>query len=174
MRALAVVVVLTLLTGCVVSEDKVVPRLEDDTAMGKIHWLLSNHHLFSYTLDVDEESRRIIWEIRGPPPALEILSRHIAEMGEMLERGQTPRRMDPVFRLEGMVKENITTHVRWNGDKLVVEKRAKDPCSFEVIKAHARVVEGFFTKGWEEARRMHPITKEIASACGAVLNQEGI
>ncbi len=132
-----------------------------------IMWLLQNHDLFDWSRMEFPDNRTIVWEIiAATPEAAERLYEHILQMKCILDNGGTPRAMDPVFRLESMVYEYIDTNVTLVNDTMLrVVKTGANACAYEVVRLHADVVEGFFERGMDEARRTHPVPDDVLAEC---------
>ena len=155
------------------------PGMEECALSGRyppqanIMWLLQNHGLFNWTRMEYPDNRTIVWEINAATPeAAERLYEHILQMECILENGGTPRAMDPVFRLESMVYDYINTSVvPVNNTMLRVVKTGANTCAYEVVKLHAEVVEGFFERGMDEARRMHPVPEDVLAECEELVGE---
>lgn len=139
-----------------------------------IHWLLENHDRYEWQLQVYEDEWRIEWLIKADDPeAAETLYRHVLQMECILESGGMPRAMDPVFQLEAELKPYIHTEVEMLDETTVrVVKTAENECAWEAIKLHAEVVKGFFERGYEEARRMHPVPDYVMEMCHEYMEDE--
>jgi hypothetical protein len=138
-----------------------------------IMWLFENHNKFEWELTYDEENMMLEWIIRAETPeAAEALYYHVLQMECILENGGRPRAMDPVFALEAELKPYIETTVEMLDDTTVrVVKEAENQCAWEVIKLHAEVVKGFFERGIEEAREIHPVPDEVMDLCSEYLEE---
>jgi len=143
------------------------------TIRDSIQWLLDNHYLYNYSVQVYEDNRTIVWVVTSDNrTALEILYYHILQMECVLENGGVPRPQDPLFVLDAQVSPYVTTNVTWINDTAIqVVKVAMNDCAFEVIKLHAEVVMGFFELGRGEADTVHPVPDEVLQLCEPYINQ---
>ncbi len=130
-----------------------------------IMYLLSNHDVFEYDVRKYPEERRIEWEIRGPPEALEVLRNHIEQMSCILKSGGTPRAHDPLFVMEARVAPYVNTLVELQNGVLRVYKEADNECAYAIISLHADVIKGFFERGREEAMKTHPVPDDVLQLC---------
>lgn len=132
-----------------------------------IRILFNNHDSFNWSYAEYPENMTVEWTIEAPTPWLaEVLEAHVEQMECILENGGTPRAMDPVFWLEAQVKEYIDTEVDVvNGSIVKIVKKGDNMCAYETIRLHAEVVKGFFERGIEEARQIHPVPDEVWELC---------
>ena len=138
-----------------------------------IRILFQNHDRFEWSYREYPEDWRIEWVIEAEDEELaETLYYHVLQMECILERGGTPRAWDPVFKLESKLKPYIETEVELDGNVVKVVKTAENECAWEVIRLHAEVVKGFFERGWEEAREVHPIPDDVKEKCSDYLDEE--
>ena len=135
-----------------------------------INELFANHDKFIASYKVYPDNMKLIWTIRlkqGADPALlNLLKEHIEQMECILARGGNPRAHDPAFQAEAKLAKYIHTKAYIKGDALIVEKWADNPCAFDVVQAHAKIVKGFFEIGREEAMRTHEFGSPNCSSYG--------
>ncbi len=151
------------------NEEEIANECGDKPAGEYIQYLFDNRKSFNFKNMFDDKTYTIKWEITGPEEKLKILQEHIEQMGCLLSKGVTPRRWDPAFVAEQKVKKYVKTKVDIENNILKVEKKAENQCAYEVIRLHAQIVEGFFTKGRDEARQAHSV-ESIVDIC----KKEGI
>ncbi len=138
-----------------------------------IKWLLDNHNLFKYHLEVYPENLTIKWVITGPSKAeMENLVNHIHQMECIVENGGNPRPHDPLFIVDAQITNKyVHTEVKWINDTAIeVVKKADNQCAYEVIWLHAQIVKGFFMTGRGEASLTHPLPQQALEICKPYLN----
>lgn len=147
--------------------------ISEYTPQENIMWLLQNHWRFNWSYTEYPDNLTVRWVIvADTPDAAQRLYEHILQMECVLENGGTPRAMDPVFRLEAAVYEYIHTNVTLKeGSTVEVVKWGENTCSYEVIRLHAQVVQGFFERGMEEARQTHPVPEDVLSECSSLVGE---
>ncbi|NPA23933.1 MAG: hypothetical protein GXO23_06550 [Crenarchaeota archaeon] len=139
-----------------------------------IKWLFDHHSDFRFRLYEFPSNFTIIWVITAPSHSmLNVLVTHIREMECVIEHGGNPRPWDPVFRVDSYItRRYVKTEIVWlNSTAIKVIKIARNRCAYEVIKLHARIVEGFFKTGREEAQKVHQIPDYVLKVCQPYLNE---
>lgn len=118
---------------------------------GPIHELLSNHNAI----------RRKVEEIPGGvrtttttdrPELVETLRTHVRQMAERVKEGRVLRMWDPVFRGIFAHHDEITMEIKKVDGGVEVVETSANPEVVRLIRAHARKVDDFVSRGHEAAR----------------------
>ncbi len=136
-----------------------------------INFLLNVRTEFDYDYKEFPEERRIEWVINGPEDAITALAEHIKQMKCIIESGGNPRAHDPLFVLEAAISRKYinTEIIRESPTTLRVIKTGDNDCAYEVIRLHARVVQGFIERGRAEVMRIHEVPQEVMDLCSPYL-----
>lgn len=152
--AAAVVYSTDALPSATAQKGKVDPAFAADR--DTFHFLLENHKAIKRAVKVLKDGVETVTESDTPAVAKKI-QEHVPAMYERLKSGKGVRYWDPLFAeafKHGKKMEMAIT----NTDKGVkVVETSDDPAVVTIIQAHAEVLTKFVEKGFDEARKEHPL-----------------
>ena len=133
-------------------EDFVVDR-ED------FHFLLRHHHEIRRKVTQLEDGIRSVTESENKDVASRI-QKHVAAMYRRIEHKRPIRRRDPLFAELFRHGNKIKMQVEKTSKGVRVTETSSDAFAVMLIKAHAKVVSGFVSSGFEEAHKIHEVPKK--------------
>ena len=131
-------------------------RFQADRQM--FHFLLNNRKKIQRDVKMLDNGVETVTESDDPKVAA-VIQKHVASMYERLEKGQPVRMGDPLFRalFQNAGKVKMTLEKTEKG--VHVTETSDDPYVAKLIQAHAKVVSLFVKRGFDEARKPHPLPK---------------
>ena len=126
------------------------------TDRNDFQFLLRNHQKITRTVKPIPGGVETITESDDPAVAAKI-KEHTKWMKVRIDQSRPIRMRDPLFRELFRHTDKIAME-RVETDKGVhVIETSEDPYVSQLIRAHAKVVSGFVTRGFDEATKNHPV-----------------
>lgn len=120
------------------------------------HFLLENHKAIRRTVKKLDNGVETITESDKEEVAKKIRE-HVPAMYERLKSGKGVRYWDPLFAEAFKHGKKMKLEITKSAKGVKVLETSDDPAVVKVIQAHAEVVSKFVEKGFEEARKEHPV-----------------
>ncbi len=131
-------------------------RFQADRQM--FHFLLNNRKKIQRDVKILDNGVETVTESDDPKVAA-VIQKHVASMYERLEKGQPVRMGDPLFRALFQSAGKVKMTVEKTEKGVHVTETSDDPYVAKLIQAHANVVSLFVKRGFDEARKPHPLPK---------------
>ncbi len=131
-------------------------RFQADREM--FHFLLKNRKKIQRDVKMLDNGIETMTESDDPKVAA-VIQKHVASMYERLEKGQPVRMGDPLFRALFQSAGKVKMTVEKTEKGVHVTETSDDPYVAKLIQAHANVVSLFVKRGFDEARKPHPLPK---------------
>ena len=131
-------------------------RFQADRQM--FHFLLNNRKKIQRNVKMLDNGIETVTESDDPKVAA-VIQKHVASMYERLEKGQPVRMGDPLFRALFQNAGKVKMTVEKTEKGVHVTETSDDPYVAKLIQAHAKVVSLFVKRGFDEARKPHPLPK---------------
>ena len=120
------------------------------------HFLLNNHKAIKRTVKKLDNGVETVTESDNAEIAKKI-QEHVPAMYARLKSGNGVRYWDPLFAEAFKHGKKMKMEITNTAQGVKVIETADDPAVVKIIQAHAEVVTKFVEKGYEEARKEHPV-----------------
>lgn len=124
------------------------------------HYLLAHHTDIRRTVTRTDNGVETLTESDKPEVAKRIRE-HVAAMHKRVQEGRGLRYWDELFVAVFKRHASISMSVKNTAKGVHVKETSEDPMTVALIQAHADVVSGFVARGFEEARRNHPVPAAV-------------
>ena len=137
-----------------------------DEFRGVIHELFANHDSFTRTVDLIEGGYRAKTVSKDPKKAV-LLQKHVHQMESRLENGRGVRQWDPAFAELRQHYADMKISIEEVKGGIVVEVTGRTPEAVAVARNHAKIIDGFIKKGFEQMHATHAAVLSDAKEPGA-------